>query len=158
MLMRQIFKFSILCFLLGCKDLKNHSIPSSYKIYCWSFFSCNDTVPPFSLTSTQINVNVSEIIQDKYLIINDSSSAKSLLLYNLLLKGKSELKESKIETHPDARFALLINYKEEKSDTLVYYNDSSFCLNNKLLIHYNFKVLDSLKANINVKCFECKYP
>lgn len=130
-------------------------VPTSYAIYCWSFFSCNDTTSPFTLTSTQISVPASQIMKKEYLILNENDSARSLSFYNLLLENKNNSIGNKPAMYADSRFVIQLNYKNKSSDTLVYYSDSSFYLNDKSLIHYNFRVLDSVRSKVNIKCFEC---
>ena len=111
------------------------------------------------MTYTQINVSVLEIMQNKYLLIDDSDLVKSSSLYNVLVEEKKEIKRNaKRESTVDARFVIQLNYKGGRSDTLIYYNDSSFYLNNVGLINYDFRVLDSVRKYTNVKCFECKHP
>ena len=118
--------FAFLAFLFSCKVKDKASTPVSYKIYCWSFFSCNDTVPAFTMTNTQINVGVLEIMQNKYLLIDDSDLVKSSSLHSILIEKKEVKRSAKKESVVDARFIIQLNYKDRRSDTLIYYNDSSF--------------------------------
>lgn len=99
-----------------------------------------------------------EIMQNKYLLIADSDVVKSSALHNILIEEKKVKSSAEKESTVDARFVLELNYKDGRSDTLIYYNDSSFYLNNMGLINYDFRVLDSVRKYTNIKCFECTYP
>ena len=92
--MTRNYLFIIIIFLSSCKRKDETKstisyqtrIPVSYQIYCWSFFSCDSTMSPFSLTSTQISVGASTITKVPYLIISDSNNIRALRLYDLFLK------------------------------------------------------------------------
>jgi len=160
--MKYFKTFVCICFLIpyGRND-KNASqilVPHSYQLYCWDFFSCDDTSRAYSLVGTQVNVRPAQIINKEDLLAEDSSKKKCQDLYNLIFNSSSRIVNNQ-KSGIDSRFVILFNYSNHASDTIIYSSNKVLCLNDKLYYYYNFNMLDSLRHFFHVKkCFKCKYP
>lgn len=122
---------------------------SKIEIYCWCFYKSKIKVNDkgefeerVRLCTTPFTLTARELTKKDFLryTITDSLTVNRL---RLLLFSQYKTIDS-ISENPEARFAVLIQQKQFKTDTLVYKDDSTLILNGRSSYSYSFNVLDTV--------------
>lgn len=127
---------------------------SKVEIYCWCFSS--DAFESGSRCTTPAALKPSEIIRpvNLYRSINDKDTVEAL---RRIIFDKKE-KEEQLE-YGGTDIRLLFLWKgNSKTDMIVFYEDSTLFYNSKTFFRYSFKIMDSIKAVLNLKEINCEDP